>query len=411
MKRILVLAFSISILTGAFFWLNAYPVDLVLPEDMNAADLAQEGLTIWFSEDSHFFPTGVAVEIFSNSAAEIHYTLDGAEPTIASARFSEPLVFTTRQHMDVIVLRAIAVFEEEITEPLTHTFFIGSGVDERFDVMVFSLSTNPEHLYDHVTGILVDGIIREEYLAENPGARIDPTVPANFNQSGPESERPIYVEAFLPNGERILSQAAGVRVSGAWSRAERVKSLRLIARREYSPDAGRFHFEFFPGDVIQDGFATPLQEYNTLILRNGGNDRHHGILTNELSSVIARRADFIAATPVRAAALFINGEYKGYVWLQTRFDEHYLQELFNTPTREFDVVERGEWWFRNATEEQELALTYKNEYAFLDLTDDAIFAELESIVDIDNLLFYYAFQIWLGNGDWPHNNLRRWRYT
>jgi hypothetical protein len=45
------------------------------------------------------------------------------------------------------------------------------------------------------------------------------------------------------------------------------------------------------------------------------------------------------------------------------------------------------------------------------LNDDNVFAQLEALADIDNLLKYYAFQIWLGNTDWPHDNLYRWRYT
>jgi hypothetical protein len=50
-------------------------------------------------------------------------------------------------------------------------------------------------------------------------------------------------------------------------------------------------------------------------------------------------------------------------------------------------------------------------FAFLELTNDAEFARLEAIVDVDNLLRYYAFQIWVGNNEWPDDNLYRWRYT
>ncbi|MCX7727123.1 MAG: response regulator, partial [Chitinispirillaceae bacterium] len=32
------------------------------------------------------------------------------------------------------------------------------------------------------------------------------------------------------------------------------------------------------------------------------------------------------------------------------------------------------------------------------------------LIDIDNFLHYYALELYLGNSDWPHNNLKRWRY-
>ena len=414
MKRIFVAIFTLAVLVGAIFQLHTYPTEFVLPEDIRAADLAflNGPLSLTFSEEGHFFPDGVIVEIISsNPNAEIYYTLDGSIPTTYSARFYEPLDFTVRSTPEVVVLRAIAVYENEITEPLTHTYFLRTDIHERFDVLVFSLSTNHENLYCYYNGIFVEGITRTEYIQENPGSPIIPTSPANFNWRGREGERPMHVEIFTPGGERVLAQEAGGRVFGSWSRGEDIKSVRLIARREYSPGVGRFHYEFFPGDVVQDGFGTPITAYNELILRNGGNDRQHGNIRNELGSVLLRRAGVMDVTPVRAAAMFINGEYYGFMWLQTRSFEHFFQELYGTPARDFDVIGRGEWWFRNATEEQEEALTYKNLFAWEDLQDDEVFARLEAIVDIDNLLWYYAFQIFLGNGDWPYNNLRRWRYT
>ncbi|MCL2197654.1 MAG: CotH kinase family protein [Defluviitaleaceae bacterium] len=420
MKRILVLILAVAVLIVTVVFMHSSPAALVTPETINdevteaAEERENEPLIVYLSEEGHFFPQGVSVQILTNNPdAVIHYTLDGALPTTYSAVFANPIDFTLSSRPDVAVVRAIAVYDEETTEPITHTFFLNAGIDDRFDVLVFSLSTDHDNLYCFYEGILVNGVVRRDFLDEYPDAHINPMTPANWNQRGRDWERLVHVEVFTPEGERVLQQDAGVRVFGSWSRAERVRSLRLIARREYSPHAGRFHYQFFPGDVIQDSFdfATPITAYNTLILRNGGNDRNHGIMRNELGSILARNAGFMDVTPARGAALFINGNYYGFMWLQTRFDAHYLQELYNTPTRDFDVVSRGEWWFRNTTEELEEELTYKNYFAWRDLTDDAEFALLNEIVDVENLLWYYAFQIFVANADWPHNNLRRWRYT
>ncbi|MCL1845277.1 MAG: CotH kinase family protein [Defluviitaleaceae bacterium] len=425
MKRTMVLIFIAAVLAVSVVLLSMNPVDLpespLPPWPVEAPGALSEAepeasLEVYFSENGHFFPGGyVDVEIYSNNPyAEIFFTTDGSVPTPLGERYVEPVSLERGALGEVVVLRAIATYDGEKTVPVTHTFFLRSDIYERFheNILVFSLTTDPDNLYCFYTGILVEGVTRRDYLAENPHTDVIPTTPANFNWRGREyGERPMHVEVFYPDGQRVLAQDAGVRVFGTWSRAEVVKSLRLIARRSYSPHAGRFNYEFFPGDLMRDEFNEPIAAYRMLVLRNGGNDRNHGILRNELGSALYRRAGGMNVTPVRAAAMFINGEFYGFMWLQTRYDAGYLQEQFGTPGRDFDVVSSGEWWFRHATEEQEIELIFKNSFAWQDLTCDINFALLEEIVDVENLLFYYAFQIFLANADWPHNNLRRWRYT
>ena len=50
------------------------------------------------------------------------------------------------------------------------------------------------------------------------------------------------------------------------------------------------------------------------------------------------------------------------------------------------------------------------EYAEKDLTDDETFAELEQLVDIDNMIQYFAIETYIANWDWPLNNIKLYRY-
>jgi hypothetical protein len=284
-------------------------------------------------------------------------------------------------------------------------------VHERFTTIVFSLSTNEENLYDYDTGIFVEGRLRSDFVRDNPGVEIRPPDPANFNMRGREAERPVFVEVFSQEGIRVIAQEAGMRTHGGWSRAVEQKSIRLIARREYSPEAGKFHFDFFPGETLADGSGDPLEKFDTLILRNGGNDRDFGMIRNEVASRIAREAGFREVTPVRAAAVFLNGEYYGFTWVQVRFNEQYLQDVYNAPTNDFDIVGKGEWWIDTEDPAIRADLEYLNSFAWLGVRRDYIYRQLEEILDIDNMLFYYAYQMYMGNWDWPGNNLKRWRYT
>jgi hypothetical protein len=411
MRRILVMIFLLSSLFVGIVMLETYPVTTFTTSIVGSA------LRVNISERGHFFGEDFSLTITSNVAlAEIFYTLDGSTPTIESERYVEPIPFAVGGEVEAVVLRAIATWNEETSVPFTHTFFLGENVDERFDTLVFSLSTDNENLYGHELGIFVEGLIREEYLLENPGTTVNAFTPANFTQRGREFERPIHMEVFNPGGRLAFSQAAGMRVTGDESvRDTQVQSVRIIARREYSPQARRFEHRFFPGDVAHDARARNISAYDNIVLRNGAQDRNHGVLRHELSSVLARRAGFIDVTPVRAASMFINGNYYGHMWLQTRIDDDYLRALYNAPTNNFDVI-RGEWEFRDATPEQEEALNTMNLFAFSDLTNNADFARLEEIADVENLLRYYAFQIWLGNDGmnndhWLRENMHRWRYA
>lgn len=386
----------------------------ITTEDIAAPPMpsAEEGeaLTISFSESEAFHTEAITVTIAaSNPYAEIFYTLNGTVPTRESREYSSPLQFNRRGRFNGVTLRAIAVYGDYTTAPLTQTFFIGPDIHNRFETMVFSLTTNPDYLFDHDIGIFVEGALREQFLRDNPGRRPNPPDLANFNMRGMEAERPTHLEVFSPCGERLLAQEIGVRTHGGWSRGHSQKSIRLVPRRIYTPETGQFRFDFFPGDLAYDG--SNIERYDQLVLRNAGNDRDHGMIRNELGSILIRNAGFLAVTPVQPAAIFINGRYYGFAWLNVRFNEQYMQALYNAPTRYFDIVGMGERWIVSDDPQIIADLQYKNGFAYRDLRDDATFAELEALVDIDNLLFYYAFQIFAGQEDWPHNNLRRWRYT
>jgi hypothetical protein len=49
-------------------------------------------------------------------------------------------------------------------------------------------------------------------------------------------------------------------------------------------------------------------------------------------------------------------------------------------------------------------------YAEEDLTDDRTFEELCQLIDMDNLLQYFAIETYIANWDWPLNNIKLYRY-
>ncbi len=50
------------------------------------------------------------------------------------------------------------------------------------------------------------------------------------------------------------------------------------------------------------------------------------------------------------------------------------------------------------------------EYAEQDLADDRIFEEFQKLVDVENMIQYFAIETYIGNWDWPLNNVKLYRY-
>ena len=117
------------------------------------------------------------------------------------------------------------------------------------------------------------------------------------------------------------------------------------------------------------------------------------------------------------AAVYINGEYAGFYWVKEPFSAGQMEELQGAAEGSFERVtlqefyktagEEGEEKNRSIEDYQEIYDTY----AEADLTDDTVFAELCSRIDLENYLAYYALEIYIANKDWPYNNVRAYRYS
>jgi len=314
-------------------------------------------------------------------------------------------------------IKAVAVVNGTYSEVVTKSYVTGEDVWERFtpETYIFVLSSDPYDISCHYHGIAVEGFLRQQYFQhEARNNNPDPPEHANYNMRGRESERPMYVEVFDYSGNTLISQAAGVRVAGGWSRAREQKSLRLIARTEYS--RGKFNFPLFDDIFNSDGQL--ITRFDRLALRNGGNDREEAAIRDELISELARQAGFRDTYTSAPAAVFLNGEYYGFAWLKEVLNEGFLEQIYGGNKSNYQIIEnneRGSGWNNTDFALEDWRYVYGlAEEGFNSgdgFKDDALFEEFCSLVDMDSFMLYYAIQIYVSNtGDWPHNNLKVWRY-
>lgn len=379
----------------------------------------QRRLTPRFSPAGHFFAAPIRVTLTTEQPeARIHYTLDGSEPTAQSPLYTEPIRLGPAKNTTCVVVKARAVAGDRTSAASVHSYFFDPHIAARFSSYVFSLSTNPDNLYGHERGILVPGRLRALSEAQHP--YLDATAHnANYKGRGREWERPVAVEVFSPEGTRILEQAAGLRVFGGVSRHALQKSLRLIARKSYEKGHGKFDYPFFP-ELALPTAPRPMLAFDGLVLSNGGQDLEDAQLRTPLLTRLAAKAGYLWVAPSHSAAVFLNGAYYGHAFLTTRVDDSFLADALHVSKGDITVLDGGVRELRSSPKYPHL-LHLREITDFRRLAeacadrpmDAALLTAVARQVDVDNLLSYYAAEIYVDNRDWPddQNNVRVWRYS
>ena len=394
--------------TGEIVYVTATPTPFATP--MPAEHAVQQ---VSFSIDDNFVTETTALELSAKGAKAIYYTTDGKLPDETAQIYHSPITIRAGKSVEVYSITARALYEDGTwSEPSVRTYFGGQEVDERYDTLIFSITTDPYNLYDYEYGILVTGKIMDDYLLANPGAEIDGHTPANYGMRGKESERPIYVEVLNSDGTLVLEQDAGVRVYGGWSRSNDMKSLKLFARKEYDEVNNKFRYPFFSTALDEGGNL--VDSFKRLVLRAYGNDINSAFIREELFQTLAKQSGYVAKS-VRPAAVYVNGDYFGAYYLTEPYHESYFEEHYRKFDGVMEILEGGELFKEGESDgsNQYAVDDYVNmydKYAYADLTDDATYAELCELMDVKNYIEYYAYEFYVGNEDWPENNYKAYRY-
>lgn len=402
------LGMSQAIVSGGLITANADEKDRTT-DDLKDNEIA-------FTKTKYFYSEDINLKILSKKACTIYYTTDGTNPDNKKTLYKNEIKLTALETLKVVSIKAKAYFEDGTeSDTIVHSYFMGTKVNNRFDTLVFSVTTDPYNLTDYKYGIFVTGKLRDDYIKEHPGEKINPNAPANYNMRGKDSERPVYLEILEPNGTNIADQAAGIRTYGGWSRDNNQKPIKIFTRKEYDKKNSKIKYDFFPDKTAANGDGTILDSFNRLVLRNCGNDNGIAFIRDELFETLASQAGYADYEAVRPAALFINGEYRGFYWLHENYCDEYFQQNYGDYTGKFEILE-GEETKKTLDEEsknENIVAEYENMYSTysnMDLTIDKNYQALCKKVDVENYLSYFALQIYIGNGDWPDNNYKTYRY-
>jgi len=328
--------------------------------------------------ESGFYEEAINVRILSNMfESTIHYTLNGNPPNKNSPIYKNPLTIDS-----TVVLRARAFVEDYLPGKIaTRTFFINEDVQ----MPVFSISINPQYLWDPEEGMYVKGKNAE------PGF---PYYGANFWE---DWERPAHVEYFNDQHKKVMGQQVGLKIHGSVSRAYNMKSLRLNARGIYGDS--RMRYQFFPGKENK--------AYKKLVLRNSGQDFNKSHFRDGLMNKMVQNKTHIDNMAYKPTVVFLNGQYWGIHNMREKIGKWYVGD--NHPEAN---IENLDMLFDNIKVIEGDYTHYWHMIDFLDHTmnfGEHSYDSLQQLLHIKNYTDYFAAEIYYMNHDWPNNNIKYWR--
>lgn len=317
-----------------------------------------------------------SVSLFGATEGEIiRFTLDATVPNKDSEIFSKPIDLSGNT-----VVRASVFQDHYIPSPPQSFTYLNQ---DKHDIAVVTLATNPLNLFDMDYGIYAYGSNYE---------RQQPYFGANFWQ---DWERPVHFAFYEADGTLGTELNAGVKIFGGWSRANPQRSLAIFARAQYGE--GKIDYPLFP----QLDYA----RFESIVLRNSGNDFLSTSLRDAALTSLMDGSG-LETQAFRPVATYLNGEYWGMYNLREKVNEHFLASKYAIDADDIDLLEGNANVIEGSNEAYLALLDFLTSHS---LSDDANFQVVAEQVDIDNFIIYQVAQIYFNNTDWPGNNIKYWK--
>ena len=413
------------------------------PEQISSEAKEYDGMTVPFEKEgmrfsavSGFYDEEFFLDIACDDGYTVYYTLDGSIPTAGSTEFTQPVLISDRSpepnamsaHKDVAqpsdvarydlsdspadkatVVRAIAVDGSgRQSNVVTNTYFVGYKDKAEYygRVKTVSLITDESGLFDYENGIYAIGKTYDDWLKsdEYDVSTPDWFLPANYTQKGREWEREAEVQ-FFENGQLQCSQNVGIRIHGGATRSYTQKSLNIYARKEYG--APKLEYDLFSGKVKSQTDNVPITEFDSIMLRNGGNDAMYTRFRDKLIQSLVSDRQFLTQG-MEPCILFINGEYWGHYEITEKLDEGFIKAHYGVPKKDVCIIKKDslDEGSEEAFAEWEELRSWINE---TDLSEDEAYEKLCGLVDMQGFMDYVCTELYINNRDWDSANSAMWK--
>ena len=330
---------------------------------------------------SQLFKSSLTIKVDIPEGTTLMYTTDGSVPT-STSRQNKTGQFTISKTTNFV----FRLFQDGYlpSVPVTRSYI---KTNDTYTVPVVSIVGNEKYFTDPMWGIDVEG----KNGKTGNGRDNDP---ANWNM---DWDRPVNFSYISPTEGMLFNQDVNISVSGGWTRMIDPRSMKLKSNKIFDGQ-NRFDYSFFP--------QKPYIRNKALLLRNGGNDvwnSHARFMDPALTTIVQRSGIDLDVQSTVQVIEYINGKFRGVVNLRETNNDKFVYANYGYDDEEIDFFENGT--FKNGTDEvfKQLCSLAKK------VNNPGVYDEVKALLDVDEFCNYMAAELFLGNDDWPGNNIKAYR--
>ena len=322
---------------------------------------------------SGFYSSAVAVTFPAGTRCE----QGGAEATATSPAVQSLNVSTTT------VLRCRTYADGSYpSDEIIRTYVF----EQQPSLAAIFVTTDPQSMFSNDSGL---------YMTGNNASMMDPKYGANFWSN---RELPVYVEMFEPGSPK--TPAFGVmgdyKISGQYSRAKEKKSFSVTLREEYGNK--RLKYPLFPD-------YPELKKFKAFSLRNFGNNSGDDYVRDRIGTQMTEGLG-VDYQHGRYVIVYYNGKYYGIHDLRERNSEYFYETRYGLDPNDIDLLDASNEASAGSSTDYKAMIDWLQSN---ELTSEANYNKIAEQVDVENYMNYMAAEMFVNNGDWPHNNLKKWR--
>ena len=341
------------------------------------------------NQGSQLFTERLTISVDIPEGTTLMYTTDGTVPTVAttvpnvSARESKDGQFTISTTTNYV----FRLFRDGYlpSVPVTRSYIKTS---DTYTIPIISIVGDEKYFSDPKTGIDCDGD------GTNGKTGNGQDQPRNYNMPW---DRPVNFSYISPTEGMLYNQDVNISISGGWTRSASPRSMKLKSNKAFDGQ-NRFDYAFFP--------QKPYIRSKALLIRNGGNDvwdNHARFTDPALATIIQRSGIDLDVQSFVQVVEYINGRRRGVLNLREPNNDKFVYANWGYDDEELDMFENSK--FTNGNDAAYRHLCELSER----INDEGVYDEVKTLLDIDEFTNYMATELFLGNDDWPDNNVKGYR--
>ena len=333
-------------------------------------------------QGSQLFNNSIKIKVQIPEGATLRYTTNNSMPTAKSSSSSSGQ-FTISNTTNFV----FRLFQNGYlpSPPVTRSYI---KTDTKYTIPIVSIVGDETYFSDPKIGIDCDGDGTNGKTGNGQDQK------RNYNM---DWDRPVNFSYISPTGGMLFNQDVNVSISGGWTRAASPRSMKLKSNKVFD-GLNHLDYSFFP--------QKPYIRNKVLLVRNGGNDawNYHARFTDPaLTTIIQRSGLDVDVQSTVQVAEYINGKFRGVLNLREPNNDKFAYANWGYDDEEVDAFENKT--FKNGDDEayHHLCDISKN------INNAGVYDEVKTLLDIDEFINYMAVELYLGNDDWPENNVKAYR--